>query len=916
MASVTYNGQAFIMDGRRLFIVGASLHYARIPAEHWADRITDAREGGFNTIEVPIPWILHEPRKGRFTFDGAANLRGFVEACGEAGLRVVLRPGPYIGSGYDGGGIPSWLAADGAFRLREHSEALIERVGRYYRKIANEIGDLQASKGGPILAFQLEHAWSCANDEAAAKYLGELSRILREASINVPFYNANNMWTDPVGTIDSWRGNDDLLANLRQLRFVQPDAPRIVSAFNPGAEQAWGDDAAEPFTPDLALRRFGQILAAGAMPIVSPYHGGTNFGFLGGRRPGAGGGITTAAAAGAPVGEAGGRTPMWSMLRRLAMFASDFEHLFADLDPEFQPVTFDPMDYSPGKTVGKSGASMMLVPLRGPGGKVVFVFSDRIGGKGTLLMQRGIRLPFDLGDQPLGWYVSDVDLQGRGRLDYANLCPLGIVDRRMVVFQGPAGMDAVFSVGGTPITAKVPRGAKPLALEHKGLIFVLVDQTQLDNVAVRDGALYVGATRFDAEGTPLVDRSGARVWKVDADGNIATAKATVDAPAKPKSVKITDWMVGEAASYAEGASPRYATLAGPADLPSCGAISGYGWYRLKLKASSTKARNLAAPHLGGRAHLYLDGKLTLLHGEGPGATDGHFTLKLPKGETTLTLLVDGGSRIASGNDLGDRIGLYGHLYEVKALTGVKAAECEHEPIDPFATRGFIYGVAGPSDASQVEWTFTYRKRAPIFIEVNSACRGTFLLNDEPLTYYSGDTGSGRASIMLDPESETFRRGKNVLRFAPDAGFGDSCKAFIKSVKFHEATPLTSDVEWAFAKWEAPATNRFKDTTAEQAKALRGTPVWWRGAFATPASSEPTWFIASGLSKGQLFVNGENVGRYFTATNTGKAVGPQTRLQVPTGLLHEDRPNEVLIFDEHGLAPHKTKIVVGGGGDLD
>ena len=35
-------------------------------------------------------------------------------------------------------------------------------------------------------------------------------------------------------------------------------------------------------------------------------------------------------------------------------------------------------------------------------------------------------------------------------------------------------------------------------------------------------------------------------------------------------------------------------------------------------------------------------------------------------------------------------------------------------------------------------------------------------------------------------------------------------------------------------------------------------------------------LFAGLSKGQAFINGENLGRYFTATATGKAVGPQTR----------------------------------------
>ncbi|MBT8484565.1 MAG: hypothetical protein KJO43_03235, partial [Phycisphaerae bacterium] len=77
-----------------------------------------------------------------------------------------------------------------------------------------------------------------------------------------------------------------------------------------------------------------------------------------------------------------------------------------------------------------------------------------------------------------------------------------------------------------------------------------------------------------------------------------------------------------------------------------------------------------------------------------------------------------------------------------------------------------------------------------------------------------------------------------------------------------------------------------------------------------------WFDTAGLSKGQIFVNGHNVGRYFTTTATGRAAGPQTRLFLPADWLRADKPNELVVFDEHGFSPHKTKVVARPGGELD
>ena len=64
---------------------------------------------------------------------------------------------------------------------------------------------------------------------------------------------------------------------------------------------------------------------------------------------------------------------------------------------------------------------------------------------------------------------------------------------------------------------------------------------------------------------------------------------------------------------------------------------------------------------------------------------------------------------------------------------------------------------------------------------------------------------------------------------------------------------------------------------------------------------------SGIDEGQLYLNGRNLCRYFVSTPTGKKVPPQQLYYLPEPWLKTDGENELLIFDEHGASPAKTKL---------
>ena len=65
----------------------------------------------FSSLQVYVPWNLHEPFPGQYSWSGFADLEGYLRTAQEVGLLVLLRPGPYICAEWDFGGFPWWLAS-------------------------------------------------------------------------------------------------------------------------------------------------------------------------------------------------------------------------------------------------------------------------------------------------------------------------------------------------------------------------------------------------------------------------------------------------------------------------------------------------------------------------------------------------------------------------------------------------------------------------------------------------------------------------------------------------------------------------------------------------------------------------------------------------------------------------------------
>jgi beta-galactosidase len=902
MATVTFDGRSFQIDGRRVWIVGGSIQHARIPSELWGDRLHAARLAGLNTVETSVLWNAVETRPGSFDFSGSNDIRAFVRLAREQGLHVILRVGPYTGRGWDMGGLPVWLTEQEGMKLRAGHPAFLDAVSRFFAAIAEQVRDLQVTapgQGGALLAVQVEHEWTCGDDHAGA-YLGDLGRYLRESGITVPVLNSNNLWQGAEGQIDAWVGDRGMFAMMRQLGFVRPGQPRIVIEFGDGVWPRLGEPAPPPADPYDLQRRLGEALGAGGQFCIAPFCAPSLFGFWGGM--GGSGAHRFAADASqiaSPLLETGVPSPSFGPVRRLATFASRFAKVFAAYDPEYRPVVQAP---------SASRTGPMVAHLDGTQGSVAFVYSPDGPSRSVavdLLRPNGTPLRVHLGKQRVSWCLFDVHLGGHSTLDYCGLNVFDATGELLVCF-GPAGTLGSLSINGTPMEIEVPKSRKPAVERLEGITVVVVSEDLIDETCIADGAVLVGVESVLLDGTPVP--VGKSYTRVTADGETRSVSAGRGESA-PK-VALGAWMLAECAEHASGTSPRFASINGPTDLARLGTPRGYGWYRVALKASATKKSRLSIPDSADRVHLIVDGEPAGVLGEGPGASPD-LGVSIKRGDRMLVLLADNMGRCWEGSTLGERKGVFGPIWEVAPVKPPKPEVVDAQPVIPLQHESPLM-MMRENEATlprRIAWKIMHRRKSPLHIRLGPApVRGVLLVNG---TYERVVELGGHARLTLD--ESRLARGNNTIEFAPfDEPEPESTMAKLASAlaAVFEIVECVADLsgkgEWAFAKWEPPNESLFDPVPRTRIGSQSG-PVWWRCDFElSEATKTPLRLDLAGMTKGQVYVNGQNLARFFRALPDGTPLPPEGTLWIPPTWVRAGR-NELMIFDEHGGNPGKVRL---------
>lgn len=164
----------------------SSLFYFRIPEEEWEDRIKKIKLAGYNCLDVYFPWNYHEVEEGKWLFDGNRNIIKFLNIVRENEMFIIARPGPYICSEWDLGGLPAYLLSKRDIRLREANDVFLGYVEKWYDRIIPIISEYQVTEGGPIIAIQVENELDFYNCSDQKNYLSRLVDFIKKYNINIP----------------------------------------------------------------------------------------------------------------------------------------------------------------------------------------------------------------------------------------------------------------------------------------------------------------------------------------------------------------------------------------------------------------------------------------------------------------------------------------------------------------------------------------------------------------------------------------------------------------------------------------------------------------------------------------------------------------------------------------------------------
>ncbi len=280
--------QGFFLDGEPFYLASGDLHYFRVHQSGWRRRLELMKDFGLTAVETYVPWNCHEPQEGHFCFEGMLDLGAFLAMCDEIGLKVLLRPSPYICAEFDLGGVPSWLLKDRSITLRTCDERWLSAIRNYYSVLCDVFRPYLYTNGGPIIMVSIENEYGYRGNDR--KYLNTIKDMLIENGIDVPLFTTDPY--EPAGLVNG--SLDDCLAGvnfraipgepqtaLERMNMYHSGFPYYIGEFWAGRQIHWCETYGRRDAKPIA-KSYEEALKLGAYVNLYMFCGGTNFGFYNG----------------------------------------------------------------------------------------------------------------------------------------------------------------------------------------------------------------------------------------------------------------------------------------------------------------------------------------------------------------------------------------------------------------------------------------------------------------------------------------------------------------------------------------------------------------------------------------------------------------------------------------------------------
>ena len=198
---INFDGRGFLIHGKRTFIAAGELQYSRTPRTMWRDRMLRIKRAGYNALQTYCFWNFHEPREGEFNFTDDHDFDAYLKMAHSLGLYVVVRMGPYVNSEWDTGGLPIWLRFKPGLLPMQDNTPFYQAVNPYFAKLVPIVAANQINHGGSVIMVQMENEnQTGGGTDLPTPYYHWFYNKMRFMGLQVPlFFSGLNHGDDPAG---------------------------------------------------------------------------------------------------------------------------------------------------------------------------------------------------------------------------------------------------------------------------------------------------------------------------------------------------------------------------------------------------------------------------------------------------------------------------------------------------------------------------------------------------------------------------------------------------------------------------------------------------------------------------------------------------------------------------------------------
>ncbi len=901
--------RCFLINGRPEFLISGAIHYQRCPHELWRDRMLRAKRAGVNCIETYVCWNFHESEEGRFDFGGDRNIGEFIDTCHNLGLYCFLRVGPFICGEWDAGGYPAWLIAKPGVEFRTTNSVALPSIQRWFERLIPEIAKRQVTQGGPVILVQAENEWLYCDRPGGMEYLQFLIVTLRSLGIEVPITDCNHDVVVPNSLKTIGFSEND----VKEFRKQFPGMPALVYELYPDGGEIWGQPRKMLNScPQEVRQRTMQALSLRTMFNYYTFHGGTNFGFWACNTWNSDHSfITTRYFWSSPVEEGGALDEMYFATKSSNLLANNFREFFFQADEIPSPVS--------------AQGPVRLVPLGSPQGTMVFVLplypyrevanwdtagrsanlfslsEDAPGGEianqaGVITLPSGRALALAESSACPMLLPFDFKLDETCHIDFSNGTVFGFggtSSRRVLTVRGEAGRQGVLSVNGRVVEFSFPtEEPAQVAVGDTTILAMsceLADRTWFAEGRIVIGPNFVGESN-EGKNECWVGQDSNVVCTVSNDGTYH--RSLVSRKPGSAGVKILPEWRARGFEEIDGGGEGWRDIPDPKSVEELGAYHGYTWYSANYDSVSSRSTNLFFTHAADRIRVFLQGRFVGVWGTGSGAIRDPLPIELGKGRNEFIFLCDNMGRTSEGK-VDDRKGITGPAYLDAVTVPLGPGDwsaLSTAPNDSWEFRTHrSYTGATNFRFSEVRARVELGNDQGVLLSLRWVPQYTWVyVNGHLIGEHGGDdpllSGFCFKNYTLDPWLEGDQTEIRLVFFGGPVG---DWTEHVRLFAYKRENVVRG---WRFKSWERPK---------GAAKVGPTLPAWWDCEFPKPDLPGPLFLATQGLSKGQAYLNGEALGRYWE-------IGPQHSLYMPEPWIRDQ--NLLAVFDEEGKSPDRVYLL--------